>query len=98
VSANTRLDSLGDLAHHRANLRVRCGCGAEHVFDAERFRRYALLRGWNTQLGALGRHLRCRACGRTAPRLSATPEGPTPADPFPRDEQGWTRLHRRMRG
>ena len=33
MSANTRLDCLSDLAANKANLRVRCPCGAEHVFD-----------------------------------------------------------------
>jgi hypothetical protein len=99
MSANTRLDSLSDLAKHKANLRVRCPeCHAENVFDAARFNRFALLKGWNSQLGALAHHIRCRTCKRRGPYLSATPAPPTLADPFPRSEDGWKQLHRRMRG
>lgn len=97
MSANSRLDSLSDLIKHQANLMLLCGCGRVHVFDARRFNRYALLGGWNTQLGALGIHLKCGGCGKR-PKLKATPEPPTPADPFPRTEAEWKRLHRRLRG
>jgi hypothetical protein len=98
VSANTRLDSLADLERRSANLLVRCACGHSHVLSASRLNRYALLRGWNTQLEVLGGHLRCNVCHRRGPQLKATPDPPTPADPFPRTEDGWKRLYRRLRG
>lgn len=98
MSANTRLDSLGDLIRHKANLAVECGCGRRHVLDAVRFHRYALLKCWNTQLFTLRSNLKCIACGKQPARLRATPEPPTPADPFPHDERGWKLLQRRLRG
>lgn len=98
MSANTRLDSLHDYIKHDANLQVTCACGKQHVYDAVRFCRYAMCRGWNTQLQALAYYIRCDRCGRRYPRCRAVKFPPTPADPFPRDEAGWTRLTRRMRG
>jgi hypothetical protein len=97
ASANTRLDSLGDLIKHQANLMVRCRCGSEHIVDAERFRRYCRLRGWNNQLEALRTRLRCRGCGRRPDRVRATPSPATLADPFPRTERDWQALQKRMR-
>lgn len=96
MCANTRLDSLSDLTQNRANRRVRCPCGAEHIFDANRFWRYAMLRRWSTQVGALGHHLRCLSCGKRGPRLNATPQAPTLADPFPRTEASWKALKRQL--
>lgn len=98
MSANTRLDSLHDLIKHEANLRVTCRCGKQHVYDARRLCRYAMCRGWNTQLEALAFRLRCDRCNRRAPQLRAVMEPPTPADPFPRTEDEWKRLVKRLRG
>ena len=97
MSANTRLDSLGDLAKHKANLRVTCRtCEKVSIIDAERFNRYCLLRRWNAQLEALGARLVCGRCGARAAHLRATPERAGP-DPFPKDERGWKLLYRRLR-
>jgi hypothetical protein len=98
MAANTRLDSLHDLIKHKANLRMTCQCGRQHVYDAARLCRYAMCRNWNVQLEALSSRLRCGQCGRRGPRLRAVPDAPTPDDPFPRDEAEWTRLVRRLRG
>ncbi len=98
MSANTRLDSLSDLIKHKANLLVICVCGKRHIYDAQRFNRYALCRVWNTQLESLRHRIRCDRCGRRGPQTKATPEPPTPADPFPRSEQAWKQLVRRLRG
>lgn len=98
MSANTRLDSLFDLTKHKANLKLVCRCGRVHIFDAQRLLRYAMLRAWNVQLEALRHRMRCRGCRATGANLTATPEPPTPDDPFPRTEAEWTRLHRRLRG
>ena len=99
MSANTRLDSLHDLMRHKANLLVTCrSCGKQHIYDAERFARYALCRNWNTQLESLICRIRCDRCGRRNPHVKATPEPPTPADPFPRSEAEWKRLVQRLRG
>jgi hypothetical protein len=97
VSANTRLQSLHDLVKHKANLRVTCRCGKVHVYDAARFCRYAMVRHWNTYLEALGHRIKCDQCGRRNPHLRAVPDPPTPADPFPRSEDEWKRLVRRLR-
>ena len=97
VGANTRLDSLHHLVKHKANLRVTCVCGKQHVYDAARFCRYAMCRNWNTQLEALSHHIKCDRCGRRGPRLKAVPDAPTPADPFPRSEDEWKVLVKRMR-
>lgn len=97
MSANTRLDSLSDLIKHKANVLIACACGRSHVLDARRLYRYALLRCWNTSLDALSVRLRCGACGRKPARIKASPEVPTPADPFPRTEAEWKRLQRRLR-
>ncbi|SEN51131.1 hypothetical protein SAMN05192583_2930 [Sphingomonas gellani] len=98
MGANTRLDSLSDLIKHKANVKLICPCGRVHIFDAERLNRYALLRSWNTQLEALRYRVRCTECQGRGVRLKATPEPPTLADPFPRTEVEWKRLHRRLRG
>lgn len=82
---------------HEANLGVRCRCGNRHVVDAQRFARYCHLRRWNDQLEALVTRLACARCGGRPADLRATPDLPTPADPFPRDEPGWKRLQRRLR-
>lgn len=97
MSANTRLDSLHHLIKHKANLLVTCRCGRQHIYDAQRFCRYALCRGWNTYLESLANRIRCDRCGRRGPHLKATPDLPTPADPFPRTEDAWAGLVRRMR-
>lgn len=97
MAANTRLDSLSDLARHKANLRVSCRtCNKVSVIDAARFNRYCLLRCWNTQLEQLGHRLVCSRCGARASWLKPTREHPGP-DPFPRDERAWKLLYRRLR-
>ncbi len=98
MSANTRLDSLHDLIKHNANLRVTCRCGKVHVYDTQRLCRYAQCRNWNTQLEALAHRFRCDRCGRRGPALRAVSDPPTPADTFPRSEDDWKRLVRRLRG
>lgn len=97
MAANTRLDSLSDLARHKANLRVTCRtCDKVRVLDAQRFDRYCLLRCWNTQLAALSNRLVCTRCGARGAYLKPTRERPGP-DPFPSDERGWKLLYRRLR-
>jgi hypothetical protein len=97
VGANTRLDSLSDLARHRANLRVQCRtCERVAVIDAARFNRYCLLRRWNNQLAQLGVRLTCGGCGARNVHLKATPEA-AGADRFPRDERAWKQLYRLLR-
>ena len=97
VAANTRLDSLHHLARNKASLRVECRtCDRVRLFDAERFARYCMLRGWNTQLASLSARLVCQQCGARHVRLSASPERPGP-DPFPATEAGWRQLFRRLR-
>lgn len=92
------MDQLSDLTHHKANLQVSCPCGATHIFDAQRLNRYAMMRGWNTHLEVLGGHLRCQKCRRRNPYLRAVVYPPTPADPFPKREEEWKALWKRMRG
>ena len=67
MAANTRLDSLHDLVKHKANLRVTCRCGKQHVYDAARFCRYAMCKSWNTQLEALVQQIRYEQCGCKGP-------------------------------
>lgn len=98
MGANVRLDDLHDLIRHKANLLVICECGKQHIYDASRFCRYAMARSSNTYLAALGHRIRCDRCNRRHPRLRATAHPPTPADPFPRTEQEWKHLTRRLRG
>lgn len=97
MAANTRLDSLSDLVRHKANLKVHCRtCDKVSILDADRFGRYCLLRGWNSQLQQLGHRLRCGRCGAKNSHLKATPERAGP-DPFPRNEAAWKLLYRRLR-
>lgn len=97
VSANTRLDSLHDLAKHKASLRIICRtCDKVRTFDAQRFARYCMLRGWNTQLASLSARLVCQQCGVRNVHLSVTPDRPGP-EPFPKAEAEWKRLFRQLR-
>ena len=97
MPANTRLDSLHDLARHEASLRVECiTCANTRWLDAERFARYCMLRGWNTQLASLGPRLRCSDCGAKNVRLTATRDAPC-SDPFPKTEADWKQLFRGLR-
>jgi hypothetical protein len=97
VSANTRLDSLHDLARHKASLRIVCRtCDKVRTFDAQRFARYCMLRGWNTQLASLSARLVCQQSGARNGHLSATPDRPGP-DPFPKAEADWKQLFRQLR-
>jgi Zn finger protein HypA/HybF involved in hydrogenase expression len=97
MATNTRLDCLGDLARHQANLKVECRtCRKVTVIDAARFNRYCLLKRWNTQVQQLGHRLVCSRCGSRDSHLRATPEQAGP-DPFPRNEQGWKALYKRLR-
>ena len=97
MAANTRLDSLHDLARHKASLRVECRtCSNVHLFSAERFARFCMLRSWNAQLASLSARLVCSRCGARKAHLSAVPERPG-SDPFPQSEAGWKQLHRRLR-
>jgi hypothetical protein len=97
MAANTRLNSLHDLVRHKASLRVECRtCDNVRHFHAERFCRYCLLRGWNTQLASLSAKLLCSKCGARSVKLGAATEQPG-ADPFPQTEAGWRQLFRHLR-
>ena len=97
MAANTRLDSLHDLARHKASLKLTCRtCGKVSLFDAQRFARYCILRGWNTQLASLNVRFVCRQCGARNVHLGASPEPPG-SDPFPKDEGEWRRLFKQLR-
>lgn len=97
MTANIRLDSLGDLVRHKANLRVHCRtCDASAVIDAARFTRFCLLKRWNTHLDQLGHRLRCTRCGARNSHLRGVPDRPG-GDPFPKSEQAWRLLYRRLR-
>jgi hypothetical protein len=96
MSANSRLDCLLDLIRLNANVHVECRCGHISILSAERFNRYCLLRGWNTQLATLHYRLKCAACGQRPNWVKATNKPPG-EDRFPTTEGAWRQLYRRMR-
>jgi hypothetical protein len=98
VSANVRLNSLEDVTANRGNLRVTCGCGHVGVVDADRCCRWYRLHRWGTELEwQLSQHLRCSRCGGSPIELRMTFEPPSAPDRFPRNEDGWRQLWRRLR-
>lgn len=89
---------LADFCRHDANLACHCrGCGRVGVVHRDRFARWCFLHRKPTALEVLPRWLRCSRCGGRPSMISPTPKGPT----FPRwgeAEEGWKRLHRKLRG
>lgn len=90
------LRSLEDMAHWRADLRVRCTrCGRQAQFSATDMIRWFKLKRWSTSLDDAPRRFRCdgadgQGCGSKEVRLSAImPDGKLPPE-RPRPKQGAT--------
>lgn len=98
AAANTRLDSLSDICHHGGNLRATCRCGHRGVLDAAKLNRFYMVHRWGTQLEwQVGMHLRCSQCGSRPIELRATYLPPDAPNRFPKTEEAWARLVRRLR-
>lgn len=53
-------------------MHVELRCRHISIISAERFNRYCLLRGWNTQLATLHYRLKCAASGWRLTRVKAS--------------------------
>lgn len=100
MGANIKLLALGDASHQGFNLGVICWCGHRGTIDDRLAWRWFMCHGWDTALPRIGRHLRCDICKKKdfAQRYGVSAGDPTPFAGYPRNEDGWKRLVRRLRG
>lgn len=98
MSANHRYETLGDIRKHSANVACRCACGHASIVDGAKLSRWYFIHLWDTRLLVLGDHLRCSQCGRRPDDVRPTAQLPNAPDRFPKDEDGWKRAVRKLRG
>lgn len=101
MSANLKIETLGDIVRCGHNLAVQCGCGQSGVIDAVKMDRWYQCHCWPTQMSRLRDHLYCLRCGGrpTQVNLRVTADRPNAArGRFPANEEGWKRLVRGLRG
>lgn len=98
VSANTRTETLADMAKHAKAVAAQCDCGHVGIVDLQKLLRLFWVRRWDTRVHMAVDHLRCTACGARPYRLRMTHQLPTGPDWGPRTEEDWKRLVARLRG
>lgn len=93
-------ETLGDLAGKDWNLGVRCECGHRGIVDARQTSRWFACHRWDTRKSALPAHLWCSRCRRRGRITGMGVSAETPRDlgRFPRNEDGWRALVKRLRG
>ena len=97
MGANIKLTTIGDVVHHKGNLRVECRCGRRSVIDAAKLDRYYTVQRWSTVLEVVGMHLRCSSCGARGAHLRITLEPPRGPRWGPQTEEAWRFLIARLR-
>lgn len=97
MGANVKIITLGDVVHHRGNLRAECRCGCRSVLDAKKLDRYYSIHRWSTVIEVVGLHLRCSSCGSRGAHLRMTMEEPRGPKWGPQSEQAWRFLVARLR-
>jgi hypothetical protein len=98
MGANFKWECLHDLAG-KWQLAVHCVCGHAGAIDAARLARWFMCHGWSTRKSRIAEHLYCSECrkkGRGRMRVGITANLPT-SDPFPKNEEGWRFLVKRLR-
>ena len=98
MGANTKIETLWDVTKHNGNLAVFCRCGHSSVVDAALLSRWYAAHCFDIKWHLIGDHLRCSQCKGRPERIRLTHQIPTAPTRFPRDEEGWKRLVKRLRG
>jgi hypothetical protein len=99
VGANIRLNTLGDFAHHKANLKLSCrACDHIGIVSTERADRWIRCHGGNPHIDVLASYFRCSVCHGRPDSIRPVPMN-TPLT-FPEWmalESSWGRLVKRLR-
>ena len=99
MGANIKIETLLDVVAQKWNLRVECKCGHVGVVDARLTWRWYGCHCWPDHMSRIGEHLWCSRCRGGRPvRIGITGERPNAPSRFPKDEAGWARLVRGLRG
>lgn len=100
MGANKKIEDLGDVARHGFQLGIRCACGHVGTIDIHQTLRWFACHQWSTGEYASRKRFRCTRCrkrGRVV-RIGVSADVPVDHGRFPRDEAGWQRLVKRLRG
>lgn len=100
MGANKKIETLGDIARHGFQLGIRCRCGHHGTIDIDQTLRWFACHCWPTGIYQCTRHFRCTRCqrkGRIA-RIGLSSDCPVDHGRYPRDDAGWMRLVKRLRG
>lgn len=98
MSANTRFETLGDIARKRGNLAVGCsGCQRRAVISGEWLDRLFMVQRWDGRVAFIRQRIRCSRCGARPDLVRVTHQRPTMDRP-PRTEAEWRKLAARLRG
>lgn len=98
MSANIKIEDLGDCLRHGVHLAAICRCGHIGVLDRRKLWRYYLARGWSTRKHRVHEHIYCSKCRRRPAQLRVThmmPQGPAWG---PQTDAEWKQLVKAMRG
>jgi hypothetical protein len=98
---NKTFRRLEDFGRHGADMMARCdNCGHKGALDPYKVFRWFALHNWNVAIEVVPDHMRCSICRRRPTALIPVPRAETRESDrfFPRDEDGWKRLQRRLRG
>lgn len=99
MGANKKVEDLSDIARHGFELGVRCWCGHKATLSIGDTVRYFHCRQWPTSTFQCRRHFRCSKCGRKGQvRVGVSAGLVTDHGVYPRREEDWKRLVRRLRG
>jgi hypothetical protein len=100
MGANKKVETLEDVVRHKFELGIRCWCGHVGTISARDTVRWFVCHGWDTRVSMVGRHLWCSGCRRRRPSVRIGISAGTPVDwgRYPRDEDGWKQLVKRLRG
>lgn len=100
MGANFSWHGLTDLMG-KWRLSAECYCGHAGAIDPHKLARYYAAHGWSTGRFQLAEHLFCTGCRRKGRGgrvyVGITINDPTNDDFFPRNEESWKFLVRRLR-
>jgi hypothetical protein len=99
MGANKKIEVLSDVSRHGFELGIGCYCGHRSTLHAVNTVRYFQCRCWSTRAFQCLRHFRCTRCGRKGRvRIGLSAGVPVDHGVYPRSEDGWKALVKRLRG